>query len=182
MKIPTPIVSSAAVALAVSLALAGCASNRTNREELSDRAITSKITAKLAADPEINPFKIDVDTLDGVVTLRGEVRKASVKAEAQHLATATTGVRRVENRIEVIEHPSGEQPVTDAWITTRVKTKLAADPELNPFNIDVDTEDGVVTLSGRVATRAASAEAEKLARGTKGVVEVRNELQVASPS
>lgn len=177
-----PYVLRSCTAAAALVLIAACASNRTNREELSDRAITSKITGKLVADPEVNPFKIDVDTFDGVVTLRGEVRDASIKAEAEHLATTTAGVRSVVNRIEVLENPSGEQPIADAWITTQVKAKLVVDPELNPFNIDVDTEDGVVTLSGRVATRAASAEAEKLSRSTRGVVAVRNELQVASPS
>jgi osmotically-inducible protein OsmY len=51
----------------------GCASTRTVGEQIDDGAITSKINAKLTADPEVNPFNIDVDTLDGVVTLRGEV-------------------------------------------------------------------------------------------------------------
>lgn len=167
-------------ALILSLA---CASNRTNREELTDRGITSKVTAKLTADPEINPFKIDVDTLDGVVTLRGKVKHERVRAEAEKLARATSGVRGVVNRIELVTAGGEDQhPVSDAWITTKIKTKLAADPQLNPFNIDVDTENGIVTLSGRVANPAARDEVERLARGTQGVKGVRNELQVSRPS
>jgi hyperosmotically inducible periplasmic protein len=160
-----------------------CASNRTNREELNDRGITSKVTAKLTADPEINPFKIDVDTLDGVVTLRGEVKHESVRAEAEKLALATSGVRGVVNRIEIVAPGSvAQHPVGDAWITAKIKTKLAADPQLNPFNIDVDTQHGIVTLSGRVANPAARDEVEKLARATQGVKSVRNELEVSRPS
>ena len=68
--------------------------------------------------------------------------------------------------------------MSDGWITTKIKSKITADPELNPFNIDVDTQDGVVTLSGTVASADRRAEAEKLARGTKGVVDVINELVV----
>jgi hyperosmotically inducible protein len=170
-----------ATLLALVLPLA-CASNRSNRQELTDRGITSKVTAKLTADPEVNPFKIDVDTLDGIVTLRGEVQHESVRAEAEKLALATSGVHSVVNRIEIVA-PGGEtHPVSDAWITTKIKTKLAADPQLNPFNIDVDTVHGIVTLSGRVANPAARDGVEKLARDTQGVKSVRNELQVKRPS
>jgi len=68
--------------------------------------------------------------------------------------------------------------VSDAAITASVKTKLAADPEVAAHNIDVDTNQGVVTLSGHVDKREASQEAEKLARQTDGVVRVINDLTV----
>lgn len=66
----------------------------------------------------------------------------------------------------------------DAEITARIKLKLAADPEVNPFRIDVDTVDGRVTLGGTVRTEHQREEAGRLARNTEGVVEVRNLLEV----
>lgn len=66
----------------------------------------------------------------------------------------------------------------DAEITAKVKAKLTADPEVNPFRIDVDAVDGRVTLNGKVRTEAQRREAEELARGTEGVVEVVNLLEV----
>lgn|SRR5512141_1866539 len=68
--------------------------------------------------------------------------------------------------------------VADAEITAKVKTKLTADPEVAAHNIDVDTNEGVVTLSGRVANREQKREAEKLARDTEGVLRVINNLKV----
>ncbi len=163
---------------AVVLLGAACASTQTAGEQLDDSAITTKITTKLAADPEINPFNIDVDTMDGVVTLRGEVEKELARTEAESHARATKGVRSVHNEIRVVpEKYEDDEEGSDAWITTKVKAKLIADPQLNPFNIDVDTQDGVVTLSGRVKDNAARAEAEKLARDTEGVIRVANQLQ-----
>ena len=154
-----------------------CSSTRPVSDQVSDSAITTKITSKLAADPEINPFRIDVDTNEGRVTLRGSVEKDGAREEAEKHARATKGVVSVDNRIEVV--PSGEsRMLSDAAITTKVKARLTADPELNPFNIDVDTRNGAVTLTGRVRTQAARAEAEKLARGTQGVKSVANELEV----
>ena len=69
--------------------------------------------------------------------------------------------------------------VTDAAITTAVKTKLLADGKTPGLKIDVDTKDGVVTLSGTVKTRAEIDKAVADARGTKGVTRVVNDLKVA---
>ncbi len=171
--------ATAAAAAVAALATVGCASTRTVGEQIDDGTITTKITTKLAADPEINPFNIDVDTLDGVVTLRGEVEKEEARAEAEKLARNTSGVLEVKNDIRVVpEEYEDDQSGSDAWITTKIKSKLTVDPQLNPFNIDVDTLDGVVTLSGRVKTREARRHAEELARETKGVITVDNDLEV----
>lgn len=71
-----------------------------------------------------------------------------------------------------------EAQIDDAAITAQVKSKLAADPEVAAHNIDVDTNEGVVTLSGRVDDGAERSEAEKLARNTDGVRRVINNLKV----
>jgi hyperosmotically inducible protein len=168
-----------AATLAAALATTACSSTRPIGEQADDRLISSKVKAKLAGDPEINPFNIDVDTVEGVVTLTGRVDDAATRDEAVKHARETSGVRDVVDRIRVTtESKTIGAHVDDAAITTKVKAKLAGDALLNTFNIDVDTHAGVVTLSGRVATAAARAEAERLARETKGVEDVRNDLQV----
>lgn len=73
--------------------------------------------------------------------------------------------------------PVGEQ-LDDALITGKVKAKLTADSDVNPFNVDVDTNQGVVRLSGVVEDRRTRREAVKLARGTKGVMRVINEIEI----
>jgi hyperosmotically inducible periplasmic protein len=70
--------------------------------------------------------------------------------------------------------------VTDAAITTAVKTKLLVDSKAPGFKIDVDTNDGVVTLSGNVKTRAEMDKAVSDARDTKGVKRVVNKLKIAA--
>jgi hyperosmotically inducible periplasmic protein len=69
--------------------------------------------------------------------------------------------------------------VTDAAITTAVKTKLLGDTKTPGLKIDVDTKDGIVTLSGEVATAAERTNAAKLAQDTKGVKKVVNKLTIA---
>jgi hyperosmotically inducible protein len=67
---------------------------------------------------------------------------------------------------------------SDPGITTAVKTKLAADDVVKAYRIDVDTTEGVVTLSGAVDTPAARERAVQLARNTEGVANVVDNLTV----
>lgn len=73
---------------------------------LDDTAITARVKAKLIADPEINSFHIDVDTVDGRVALNGKVSRREQREEAEDLARGTDGVRAVVNLIQV----AGEAP------------------------------------------------------------------------
>jgi osmotically-inducible protein OsmY len=68
--------------------------------------------------------------------------------------------------------------LTDATITTRVKTALLNAPGLNAVLINVETSGGVVHLSGEVRSPAEADRAVDLARGVDGVMEVKSTLQV----
>ena len=67
---------------------------------------------------------------------------------------------------------------TDAGITTKVKSKLAADDAVKAHQIDVTTTDHVVTLTGNVDTEDAKQRAVQLARETKGVTDVHDMISV----
>jgi len=68
----------------------------------------------------------------------------------------------------------------DDKLTSMVLTGLKADKELNPLRIDVDTHEGVVTLSGSVPTAAAKARASEVAQNVKDVKSVNNQLTVSA--
>jgi osmotically-inducible protein OsmY len=68
---------------------------------------------------------------------------------------------------------------SDAAITSAVKSRLLGDGKTPGLDIDVDTDDGVVTLSGDLQTASQKATALRLARETKGVVRVVDKLTVA---
>jgi hyperosmotically inducible periplasmic protein len=70
------------------------------------------------------------------------------------------------------------QTMSDASITTAVQTKLTRDRFSNFPRIDVDTERGIVNLSGVVETEEQRARAERLAHQVEGVVKVKNNLQI----
>jgi hyperosmotically inducible protein len=88
-------------ALLVVLALGACSSTRTAGAQLDDATITASVKAKLAADGDVNPFNIDVDTNEGVVTLQGRVAKEDARSTAERLARETDGVKRVVNLVKV---------------------------------------------------------------------------------
>ena len=73
---------------------------------------------------------------------------------------------------------AGVQKVDDATITTKVNAALAADKDLSAVRINVDTKDGVVTLTGPAPTAEAASKATKLAKDVKGVTSVNNQLTV----
>lgn len=98
---------------------------------------------------------------------------------ADHSARPADEVETDSSENQADDATIGED-IDDAWIVTKIKAKLTADPEINPFNIDVDAVQGVVTLSGTVEKGIARDEAEKLALDTKGVREVHNEIKVSA--
>ncbi len=67
---------------------------------------------------------------------------------------------------------------SDARITASIKTKLMQDSELSALEIDVDTDNGVVTLSGEAPSRQAIDRAMEIALGIDGVTKVASTLQV----
>jgi hyperosmotically inducible periplasmic protein len=68
--------------------------------------------------------------------------------------------------------------VDDAALTTSVKSKLAADKVSSLTRVDVDTNNGVVSLNGVVESSAQKARAQELASQVNGVGKVVNNLQV----
>lgn len=72
------------------------------------------------------------------------------------------------------------QAIDDAKITTTIKGKYIGDDVLEGSDISVDTEQGVVTLTGTVRTEAAKQRANEVATGVEGVASVNNQLTVSS--
>jgi len=67
---------------------------------------------------------------------------------------------------------------TDAGITTNVKTQLAADDSVKAYQLDVDTDNHIVTLTGNVDTLLAKERAVQIARGADGVTDVIDQIRV----
>jgi osmotically-inducible protein OsmY len=71
-------------------------------DSIDDAWIHTKITSKLVANSQTPARKINVDVVNGDVTLRGQVENAAAKEEAERIAKDTEGVKRVRNLLKVV--------------------------------------------------------------------------------
>ena len=173
---------------------------------VTDASITAEVKSRLMTDKVARGASIDVDTKDHVVTVTGDVPAAADKARIGRLVAHTSGVKSVVNNLSVTGAATGttgaaqkksddttkivikddttpmlkkgEKATTDASITTAVKTRFMADSLARGLNLDVDTKDGVVTVTGNVATQADKTKIGDIVAHTTGVKSVVNNLTV----
>lgn len=163
------------------LAVLACATTRPIAEQVDDSNVTAAIANQYVMDAQIDRYRIDIDTLSGVVTLRGTVGNHDQRSDAARIAGSTDGVVKVVNKLEVDTTPrTTKASFEDKWIAVTIESKLAVDPEVRSRNVDVDVREGVVTLSGIVETETARIEAEDLAGSVDGVLKIVNELQIGA--
>lgn len=171
-----------AVVVVMTLAMMACASTRTQKsagEQVDDSVTTGRVKAALIADSTTKAHQIDVETFKGTVQLNGFVDTAASKERASEIAKGTKGVTSVRNNLTV--KTTGRDAgtvVDDGAITAKVKAALAGDPRTKAHQVNVETRNGAVQLSGFVDTSEAKSTAEELARSVDNVKSVDNELDV----
>lgn len=75
--------------------------SQTAMEKIDDATITAQVSAGLAKDPDLSAIKINVDTVNGSVTLNGPATTPAAKERAQTIASAVKGVTSVNNQLTV---------------------------------------------------------------------------------
>ena len=146
---------------------------------INDMWITAKTKIALAADGRVKGRQIDVETTNGQVMLRGKVDSDSAKQAAGDITKMLDGIKTVKNDLEVVT-PATREAIDDKdeAITTRVKEHMAMDLNLKTAGIAVQTNAGVVSLTGEVKDIMTSANASWTIRQVAGVKSVKNDLTV----
>jgi len=144
---------------------------------MDDSTITARINSAMVKDDLVKAHQVDVDTVDGHVTLTGVVKTRQESRRAAELAGSVPGVKSVKNNLQIGEKSWGEA-FNDKWLGSKIKSKLIAEPEIRSLNIDVDVDKGIVTLTGIVGSRNQKNRALELAKATEGVVRVVDNLKV----
>lgn len=168
--------------------------------EAKDAWLEGKIETTYTLNEHLNPFNIDTEVRDGTAYLAGDVKTDIDRDLAAELALAVEGVEKVENNIRVegkftlldqSDEDSSDNPdatrsfaqiVDDATTTAAVKTRLAVNGNVAVLDINVDTRNDVVVLSGTVDSEQEKALAERIALNASDTEKVRNELKVRSDS
>ena len=196
MNRQTKILKSTVAATVLAMGLGGASatlagSNSDYSGAMHDAWVDGKVETAFALNPHLNPFSIDTDVENGTVWLTGTVESDIDRDLAGEIALSVDGVKKVENKLEVakMEKSSMEkatdnfmQHVSDATTTATVKTKLLANGNTKGLQINVDTNDNVVTLRGTVGSDEIRDLAEALAENTDNVERVENELKVMKGS
>ena len=123
------------------------------------------------------------------MTLAGSAKRKEEADQASKLARDTSGVISVKNNIVIADAgkdagkksgpESVKEDIKDVAITAKIKAGFVKDKTVSASSIKVETDDnGVVTLSGNAKSKAEAEQAVKLARNTKGVTAVKNEITV----
>jgi hypothetical protein len=98
------------------------ANKETVGQSLEDAWIHTKVVAKLITDSQTPERKINVDVVDGAVTLRGQVDTAEGKSEAERLAKDTDGVKSVKNALKVVAASSNKSTTGNSNKANKGKT------------------------------------------------------------
>jgi osmotically-inducible protein OsmY len=140
----------------------------------SDVWIEEAIKDAFFYDPRVLSFELEVDVEDGIATLMGEVDNLRAKRAAQKDAENTVGVNWVRNYIRVL--PGDLR--SDLEIAEEVRTALKKDPYVNRFDVSVLVFNNKVHLYGSVDSHFQKYQAEHVASGIAGVVDVENNIKI----
>ena len=151
------------------------------RWSFNDSWLTAKTKFALWSDARVKVKQIEVETTQGLVTLRGTVDSEEARRASEEIAKGVAGVKDVQNNLEVAEELIRQTSgVQDDVITASIKDHITRDLDqrLKQANIGVRTNDGIVALTGEVPDLSTSEHASWTAWKTSGVRDVKNELNV----
>lgn len=140
---------------------------------IPDADITLAVEQELLEDGEIAAHRIDTVTHEGIVTLEGTVDNLLAKRRAVNLAETIKGVRGVVDRIEL-----NVPDIGDPELRTDVQGALYYDPTTESYELEVEADDGRITLTGTVESFQEKELAETIAAGVKGVRSVNNQIEI----
>ena len=146
----------------------------------NDSTLTTKVKSALMEDPDVSALRVDVDVLEGVVILTGVIENKKAARRAVEVAQAVPGVSEVKSNLQIGKKNWG-QALDDKVIGSKIKAKLINEPGIRSLNIDVDVNNGIVTLSGLVEYKYQKNRAIEIAQNTTGTIKVIDNLKERNP-
>jgi osmotically-inducible protein OsmY len=143
-----------------------------------DAALLKSRVLEAIGDAGIVLFEPRVQVVDRTVYLEGHVRTEAERQRAEQIARQVDGVRRVINRLIVELEATSTDP--DELLAVQVLEALRRSGQASPTAVHVNAVRGTVYLHGEVDSLEQSLAAERIARQVPGVVDVVNNLLVAT--
>ena len=155
-------------------------------DQIDDASISAAIRSKLQWNKDVDAVGTTVSTKAGRVTLTGTADSKVAKDIANRLAMNTRGVNSVNNQLVIQDNPMTKEQkdllktedeshnISDSWITAKVKSSFMYSSNISGGDIDVSTNDGIVTLTGKVASGSERSLAIETAQNIRGVKSVKS--------
>jgi len=186
-------VLTAIVIINISLSLQGCPAvligaaggtalavhdRRDSATMLQDQRIESTATDKLYGDAQLkNKIHINVTSYNRVVLLSGEVLTHAARDQAVNIVQKIPGIRIIHNELVVADLTSFASRSKDSLITSKVKTEMLNEKDVDATRVKVVTENGNVFLMGLVTDKEAEL-AVKVARNVGDVKQVTRIFEI----
>lgn len=150
---------------------------------INDAWLDGKLDTVILLNDNLSTLDVDTDVTNNVAVISGEVDSPSKKMLLSEVAMGVEGISEVDNRVQVVapEKPLNEKimtGVTDASISTAIETKLLLNTSIDSFDIDVETNNKEVTLTGTVESMVEKDLVEQISMKTFDVKSVNNQLTV----
>ncbi|NIT56263.1 MAG: BON domain-containing protein [Aliifodinibius sp.] len=116
----------------------------------TDEDIAKEVKDALTFDPATEAYEINVTVDNGMVTLTGTVDSRQEKKLTKEVVKGVKGIKAIKNNIEV----RLREVRSDAEIETEIERQFEIDPWINDEYVNVEVNDGEVTLKGKVLSGA----------------------------
>ena len=179
-----------AAILSTALLVTTASAEKLEDVRMSDTWLGAKLDTTIALNQYISVFDINSDVRNQTAYLSGVVESQIEKDLAGEVAKSIDGITGVENDIKVDGETTRKslegnrstrtfgRMIDDATATAVIKSKLFANSTLSALSINVDTQNGVATLRGKVSNEKEKALATKLAGNTSGITDVKDMLVI----
>jgi hyperosmotically inducible protein len=154
--------------------------------ENSDGWLSMKVKGALLFNRNVSAVNTEVYVTDGVVTLKGQADSQAQKDLTGEYAKDIDGIKGVDNQMTIAETPNKpdqtkDSRIDDASITAEVRMAFMTHHSTSAFKTGVETNNGIVTLSGNATSGAGKDMATKVASDINGVSSVVNNMTVMNP-
>ena len=154
----------------------------------ADKSINNEVFDLLLSNGSLAPTGVRFETRDGVVTISGDTRSLDHKAQLDNVIGKLPGVQNVVDNRSVTTTEENEpasaaksQKVNDTSITDEIKSALMFHNSTSNTITQIETKNGVVTITGVAKSEAEKTRITKLATDINGVTSVVNNMSVSEP-
>ena len=144
-------------------------------QRVADLEIKTLVSDALSKNGEVGEKRVETEVKNRVVTLSGSVETASQKYAAEQIAWQVPGVQGVKDNLNTTNAQATPESA-DEKLAHRVEFELYSTKAISLKSVQIHAENGTVTLTGTVTSRAEKLLAERIAQSVAGVRKVINNL------